>query len=706
MPSVIFSGSKVKTLKDTININGKCDIVSGSGDPTLAAVDALQGSLYQSTGTGLIYRKMDNGSSTNWEVVGSGSSGSKNYAKGNDSTFDTGMGSNWAVYDDGSATPADGQGGTTSATFARTTTTPLQGAGSGLFTPHSALGEGAAFTFTIDRADFARMFKVEFDYEINTYASYTDGDVQVWIISASDSGFTTNLEVTQPAGYKILKVAGQETHVATFQSHISNQYYKVCLHQATASTGYTLEIDNFKVGPQSVAYGAPVLDAISFTPTGSWITNATYTGQYWRVGKNAKVDIKVSLAGAPTAAAFYVNLPFSIDTSALLSTSGNVTPLGRVAIYDDSGNGHYFGSVTYRSATSVWVDRLQTDATGGTTQPSYHSTVTDINPITFAANDRVELHFEVPVLGWSSSVLMSDSAETRVCAARYKVSASSTNLPIASSSIEIIDFDSKDYDTHSMVTTGASWKVTAPMPGFYQVSVGLRLDNTNTYTQGNSINLYLYKNGSAVSRAAYVVPYTGTVSHPIRNFDTIYLNAGEYLDARIEQNSGNSQDVSSSSNLSFIAVDRLSGPAQIAASEKVHARYKGAQGGAIGAAAIVNFGTLDFDSHGAVTTGASWKFTAPKAATYLVSSCVLTSNAASSTNDFFNLDLYKNGVYQFSIGELYAASASAHRKRPMGTSTIKLLAGDYIDIRIATGAAGHSLDTGVGSNYVCIESLD
>lgn len=72
MPAVIFSGTKVKTLKDTLNLNGGADLLSSTVDPTSVATSANAGSLLLNTSSGLLYRKTDNGSSTNWVLVGIG----------------------------------------------------------------------------------------------------------------------------------------------------------------------------------------------------------------------------------------------------------------------------------------------------------------------------------------------------------------------------------------------------------------------------------------------------------------------------------------------------------------------------------------------------------------------------------------------------------------------------------------------------------
>ena len=62
--SVIFAGTKVKTLKSTIDLNGGNGIISSATDPTSSAVSANIGSLLLNSSNGKLYRKNDSGSST------------------------------------------------------------------------------------------------------------------------------------------------------------------------------------------------------------------------------------------------------------------------------------------------------------------------------------------------------------------------------------------------------------------------------------------------------------------------------------------------------------------------------------------------------------------------------------------------------------------------------------------------------------------
>jgi hypothetical protein len=94
------------------------------------------------------------------------------------------------------------------------------------------------------------------------------------------------------------------------------------------------------------------------------------------------------------------------------------------------------------------------------------------------------------------------------------------------------------------------------------------------------------------------------------------------------------------------------------------------------AATIINFGTKAIDTDNAVTTGASWKFTCPvgKGGLYIVSVSINLQSALAS-----DAYIFKNGAQDERIS--YGSPA-------VGTNLISLVAGDYIDIRCATGSPG------------------
>jgi hypothetical protein len=103
---------------------------------------------------------------------------------------------------------------------------------------------------------------------------------------------------------------------------------------------------------------------------------------------------------------------------------------------------------------------------------------------------------------------------------------------------------------------------------------------------------------------------------------------------------------------------------------------------------VLDYNTKVEDTHGAVTTGASWKFTAPEKGIYSIiqrNSCL----AAYVAGDDVSTVLMKNGAdLQFnSVSVVIEATATRHQSF-VGASQVRLNAGDYIAIRMACPRAG------------------
>lgn len=126
---------------------------------------------------------------------------------------------------------------------------------------------------------------------------------------------------------------------------------------------------------------------------------------------------------------------------------------------------------------------------------------------------------------------------------------------------------------------------------------------------------------------------------------------------------------------------------------KVYAIYKESTGQSLGTGVeIINFNTSEFDSHNAVTTGASWKFTAPISRMYTVFGAIRVDTAVR------RIDLYKNGSFYRSLFEPSAVSETESY-----STMLYLNATDYIDIRANSGSAA-GLFADARFNYICISA--
>jgi hypothetical protein len=271
----------------------------------------------------------------------------------------------------------------------------------------------------------------------------------------------------------------------------------------------------------------------------------------------------------------------------------------------------------------------------------------------------------------------------------------------------VIGFEDKIYDTHSAQSgADATWKWTAPISGYYRITAAILWDS-QSWAAAEYTQIRIDKNGATNT-------YFGlnTVSAIVTGYQassgstTIYLNAGDYIAvaSTYVRAAGNPLFVNGGES-NYLTIEKVSAPETIAASEVVAARYAMSASSANLSIAnstpeILDFDTKVFDTHGAVTTGASWKFTAPVSGIYDFYA-VFTWNTL--TNMTVNIALiYVNGAqnaaHQWPIT---VADASV-------SCLIKLNAGDYINIlayQTDSGSAARTITTNVNYDFVTIKRI-
>ena len=211
--------------------------------------------------------------------------GTKNYIS--KSFFDDNSTSGWSLarttLDAISKLPNQAQGSWVSA--ANTLTLSTVGGGSQLGGLYSlSLASSAATTagdmlvsdaLTLDLEAQASVQTFSFFYKIASGALTLSGTSTNSIAVAIYD--VTNGAWIDPAGrYNIVQSSSVGKCAGTFQVPSNCTSVRLAVYFPNATTGsLTLYLDDVYLGPQVVQYGAPVTDAVTFTPTGSWTTNTT-----------------------------------------------------------------------------------------------------------------------------------------------------------------------------------------------------------------------------------------------------------------------------------------------------------------------------------------------------------------------------------------------------------------------------------------------
>jgi hypothetical protein len=626
-------------------------------------------------------------------ALGGSGSGGINYLTGDDTNQNSTVG-NWVAYADAAgASPVDGTGGSPTVTCTRTTSTPLRGAGSLLITKDAAnrQGNGCSIDFTIDVADQAKPLAFSFDTTVGS-GTYADGDLTAWLYDK------TNATLIQFAPYKILSVTAgvSQRWIGYAQTSASSTAYRLILHAAsTSASAYTVKADNLVFGPTYQPYGAVETDSSNSGATFTFNGLGTVSGQslWWKRAGNMCKVYGVVETGTVAASTSSITLPFAYDSTKSTSQTsvqgvGSATLIATgaaVNVYSSSGQSiaiFYDGSDTTKLYFGVTVgSNVYTKVNGSTA---------------FNSTQWVRVEFEYPVAGWSSNVQVSSDADTRVVSAQANFK---TPTGTISSSYNIVKFGSVDKDTHAGYNTSTGL-YTIPVSGHYFCSAQIEI--AGTYAAGQYTQVALSRNGTpGTSDTLYgsVRTYGAGASFAPAVSGVIYFNAGDTLGIYSLTGATGGPSFSTAMNGSNFSINRLSGPAQIAASESVNARYYASATTINGSLATVSWTTKDYDSHGGMSSGT---YTIPVAGKYQVNTALALSGTFALNNQS-NLVIQKNGV---TVSELLDYAAGAETADHVFLSDIiSCNQGDTIRVQVSSGATGPAIVSSNTKNYFSISRV-
>jgi hypothetical protein len=144
---------------------------------------------------------------------------------------------------------------------------------------------------------------------------------------------------------------------------------------------------NRKTNTQSTAY----------TPTGTWISNATYTAFWRRFADCIFVEANIAVTGNPTAASLRFIIPsgLTIDTAKLSSMAGTESILGLCYVQDSGAQKYPPGKLEYFNTTTL--------ALFYNTAATAEAAITNLAPTTFANGDNIKaVSFAIPIVGWKA----------------------------------------------------------------------------------------------------------------------------------------------------------------------------------------------------------------------------------------------------------------------------------------------------------------
>ena len=425
----------------------------------------------------------------NWgAIAGSGGAGGINYIDNSD--FESGT---------------TGYTGDTNLVISQETSAPLRGVGSLEIAKAAAdaSGEKVYVDFTIDSADLSSKLYISFDYDLSD-ANYLDDYAKIKI-TKNPTGTPVSITV-----YGEDLKGGKGNHLAWFQADATETDYRLAIEYVDTNTdAQNLFVDNVKVGPRELSYGAFISDWKDESLTLSGLAGSTeFKSQ--RMGDSLNLSGAIDITSASSTLELSLD-NYSADLTKVGQDANSNSTIGVAQLVDASTGTRYSGTVFLNSSGGI---RFAGDGAA-----VWSSTV----PITIASGDQLSFIATIPIQGFSSNSIQSeDLGQREIIVDAYGNGGTSLTAGVTN-----IDFDTEIKDS------AAAWNGTefeAKETANYGFKGMVRL------TSAVSTLLEVYVDtGSGYALKRRISPTLNVARHSF-NFD-LELNKGDKVVIRIETNS-------------------------------------------------------------------------------------------------------------------------------------------------------------------------
>jgi hypothetical protein len=661
---------------------------------TFANINALtkeEASVYYATDAKKLY--VDDG--TSLIAVGTGSGGGVNYLSSNPD-FEINATGYVAYADAAGASPVDGTGGSPVTTIVRSTSSPLRGTASGLWSKSAAnrQGEGFADAFTIDTADQGKVLQISFDYTTST--NFVDGDMRMFIYDV------TNAVIIEPSQRDILANSGQAKYTGYFQASSNSVSYRVIWHVATVSAlAYDFKLDNVSVGPiASGNAGTFISDWVKYTsPTTQGFGTVSSDDIYWRRNGSSLEMFGRFTAGTVTATQARITYPNSLLPN---STVFNQTQIV----------GRWWrntGAATNRKSSPLVAD---TNGYLRFTNDDYTAAVAPTTSLNGDAcvntGDVVLFHtIGIPIQGWSTGVSASEISSLSTIAFKLGKTGTQSIATAAATKVTLTTIDStfQAFDIGGgSDPTNSRW--VCPESGLYWLAATLA---TNATDAGTGTIGMIYKNGAAFLRTDSAPGTVAGNGHFICG--QAVLVKGDIIELYSATKGGDASynvtgNAAGADERTYLEGFKINNPAQIAPTEFVGCSYESNAGQNIthNNDQIVVYEDVRYDSTNSYNSSTGI-YTVPVSGKYFVTARITyaaTAQFSGTEESFLSIRKNASGVIR---SVTYPSSASVPKLVDVN-GLIDLVKGDTIEVRAYQfSSVTLNLSTSVSDNCFSITKV-
>lgn len=659
-------------------------------------------------------------------------------------------------------------------TFASTATTPLAGTYSLQVAASSGFTAGQGIisdAYTIDREDRAKVMGFKFYYEANTlgtgynFSGTSSNTFAIYFYSEVDSTWI------QPAGvYSMTQAVGVGYASGTFQTPANMTSFRILVVAINATSSNTdIEFDDFSVGPQATSYSiqkAPTQQRFTSssgtytTPGGVSYIRVRMVGGGGGGGSGGTAAVGSGSSGGTS----------TFGSSLLTATGGGgggqqagsigtatiASPAIGTAISGSYGpneitlttgtyqtGGHGGSSPFGGNGKGGWNGGAGTSAAANSGSGGGGGVVTPGGTVGYAAaggssggyleafiiSPSSSYSYAVGAAGagapaatngtvggdggsgyievteyYAADVATNTDADTREISARAKTSAAT----VISTGNTIV-FGTVDYDSNGSYASGTGI-YTVQVSGKYKITALIQAASF-TPSAGNFYGLDVDKNGGGrIARLCLFTANAAIAQNVVLSGSTeLQLIAGDTIKILANISSG-TITLNGDATTNWLTIERLSGPAVVAASESVSASYEGATTTVGTSASTIVFPTKINDSHNAMNSSTG-VYTVPVSGRYRVTISWFGSGTVSSTTAGHRVytSTQKSGGtdYYHGNGFVYQVTGVSMSTQGTGHREIQCVAGDTLINRIQrdSGISSFSLSGTTGYTWVDITRI-